>query len=534
MDKLELLLDLDDKELDSLMEYTLPFTSENNENIKNLFAAGCDKLKEEKMQTRKKTKFTVAIIAAALFCLTTITAIAANQGAFYGLFRNLDDVVGYVQYPNMSVTSQGITMELTSYLADESGFAVELTFTKSGRGTFAADTVGIGSWDWFHMRAADDVNDDVIINSAPADVMVDDRRIWAASTHVTSEDGGVYRNFTVAHHNLFGTHRPPHLDATVDGEIPVDISVNRLIYNIEAKRETVNLDFYELYQASEVAEMRFSGIHEYDIAWVRHLFDNSEGNLYETESGIQIHSIIFVRATHEWNMDIPYSYMVGIRYTTRQEAGQTEMHFDIMGLTGNEGPLDLVSVNRETGIGYKFFKIAPCMHELMNYGISSFEHLQNIDGIEFEVFSNNFIAGDWHIQTQITANREASHVVLDKAIDSGDPDFVPVFVYANIALFSTTIAMDVLDSSGRAISTWEDSHAHDPFFDFTRSDDFSLRYENGEEVVLQFNAFAAGDTGGRIRYWFTSSMPTSYEYFVLMNTSQLVAIIVDGVEFLVE
>jgi len=531
MDKLDLLLDLDDKELDSLMEYTLPFTCENDKNIKNLFAAGCEKLKEEKMQTRKKTKFTVAIIAAALFCLTTITAIAANQGAFYGLFRNLDDVAGYVQNPNMSVTSQGITMELTSYLADESGFAVELTFTRRGRENFADDVVGVGSWDRFFMRVADDVGDDVIIRSAP-DVRVNDEKIWGTATHVTSEDGQVYRNFTVAHHNLFTTLRMPQPGAVVDGKIPADIRINRLIYNIETQRETVNLDLYGLYQVSEVAEVSLIGNRDCDLDSVRPLFDDTEDNLYETESGIQIHSIVFVRAIHSWHV-IPYSYMVGIRYTTRQEVThQTEMHFDLMGLTGNEGPLELFSFDRETGIGYKFFKIAPCMHELMNYGISSFEHLQNVNGIEFEVFSNNFIAGDWHIQTQITANREASHVVLDKAIDTGNPDFVPVFVYANISLFSTTIAMDVLDSNGHRISDWT---RYDYARDFIWSDAFKLRYENGEEVVLQLSQSASGDfVGGSNRNWFTSFMPTSYEYFVLMNTSRLVAIVIDGVEFLVE
>ena len=82
MDKLKLLNELNDTELDSLMAYSTPYTDENKINIKRKLAQGCDKLKEEKVLTRKRTKFTVIVIAAALFCLTSITVFAATQGAF--------------------------------------------------------------------------------------------------------------------------------------------------------------------------------------------------------------------------------------------------------------------------------------------------------------------------------------------------------------------------------------------------------------------------------------------------------------------
>jgi len=530
MDKYNLLGELDDKELDSLFAYSVPYTEENHINIKTKFEKNSLKLKEKKIHTRKRTKFTVAIVAAALLCLTTITAFAASQGAFYGLFRNLGDVAGYVQTPNQQVTSNGITMALSSYLADDSGIAMDLTFTRNDGSTFAADTVAIGSEEPLFWPTPYEVR---VLRGSP-EVRINGDTQWIGPQSIVSNDGQTYRSFIVA-----------HCDITDD--TPLELSVSRLIYNISARFETVQLDLYELYQNTHVAEITLHN-KDYDMQVLRDLFDNAPATPFMTESGIRIHSVVFVRATLQSNTDfdlselsdftdgvdiaglLPYNYIVGIQYTSRIETDNTEYHFNPTSLHNNADPFGWSENNSQTNTGYQFFRVS-CIDELVNYGVSSFEHLQNIGGIDFTVVTNNFIAGPWHIETEVSANRESSHIVLDKAVDTGNPDIVPFLCYADISLFTTTITFEVHDANGNIRSNipWYDMN--DYVFNFIHSDVFSLRYKNGEEIPLQFMQYAMCCCGINV---FKSFMPTSHEYFVLMNTSQLEAIIIDGLEFLVE
>jgi len=226
----------------------------------------------------------------------------------------------------------------------------------------------------------------------------------------------------------------------------------------------------------------------------------------------------------------PYNYIVGIRHTSRIETGATEYHFNLMGINNSLDPFWWGTNDRQTDIGYQFFRISS-FDELTNYWVSSFEYLQNTGGIDFTVISNNFVAGDWHMLTQVSANRESSHVVLDKAVDTGNPDIVPFLRYVDISMFTTAITFDVHGANGNIRNNipWYDMNEY--VFDFMHSDAFSLRYKNGEEIPLQFMQFAQCCHGTNV---FKSFMPMSHEYFILMNTSQLAAIVIDGVEFPVE
>jgi len=533
MDNLNLLGELDDRELDSLMSYVIPYTDENKLNIKKKFAQNHDKLKEEKMLSRKKTKLTVVLVAAVLFCLTTLTVFAATQGAFHGLFSNLDDVAEYVQTPNERVTSSGITMELSSYLADNSGIAMELIFTRDDGSIFVSDTVGIGDLDRLSFWASDAIPHEAIVVRGSPEVVINNRMQWISPLNIVSDDSLTYRSFIVANGNF------------ADIDIPLEINVNRLIYNIGAHHETVHIDLYELYQNSEVAEVILYNTEDY-MQVLQSLLDNASITPIQTESGIEIHSIVFARAkvSSGTNYDLDqlydsmdgidiagflsvYEYIVGIKYTSRVETNGIEYHFGPTNLHNNHDPFSMRIVDSETDIGYQFFRVS-CIESLMNYGASSFEYLKNIDGIDFTVFNNNFIEGEWQIQTYFSANRESSHVVLEEAIDTGNPNIVPVLLYADISLFTTTISLEVRDSDGNIN---RDDHWHD-MFNFMSSDDvFSLRYKNGEEIQLSFMMSGMCCCGIQV---FTSHMPMTQDYFVLMNTSQLAAIVINGVEFTVE
>ena len=539
MDKFNLLSELDDKELDNLMAYSIPYTDENKINIKTKFAQGCDKLKEDKMLTRKRTKFTVIMVAAALFCLTTITVFAATRGAFYGLFTNIDDVAEYVQTPHVRATSSGITMELSNYLADDSGIAMELVFTRDDGLPFAADILGVGCLDelsFWHL--GDDrwywgeVLDDAIFMRSSPQVTINDRMQWTGRLDNISDDDQIYRSIIVAHDNF-------------DDDNSLEISIIRLIYNIEAQHETANIDLYELYQNSEIANITLINTWD-DMDAMVDLFDNAQDIAFSTESGIEIHSIVFARYvpqtsinrdTWQWpeggdGMDIAgalfYNYIVGIRYTARVVGDGFEYHINPINLNNNYDPFSSGIVDRETGIGYQFFRVS-CFDELVNYGISSFEHLKNIGGIDFTIFRHNFVDGDWHIQTQFSANRESSRIVLDKAVDTGNPDVTPFLLHVDISLFTTELTLEVRDLGGNINLgiPWDDML--DYVIDFMGdTNNFSLRYKNGQEQQLWFGQSGMCCCGIHV---FTSGIPMTQEYFFLMNTSQLEAIVIAGVAF---
>ena len=530
MDKLNLLNELDDKELDSLMAYAIPYTNEKKVNIKKKFAQGYDKLMEEKMLTRKRTRITVAVIAAALFCLTTLTVFAATQGAFYGLFRNVDDVSEYVQTPNEQVTSNGITMELSSYLADDSGIAMELVFTWDDGSTFAADTVAIGCIDELFIRASSD--EPTVVRGFP-EVNINDRRRWVSPQNIVTDGGLAYRSIIMAFHD------------NGDVDIPLEISVSRLIYNIEARHETAYAALSKIFHWDDVTEVILHNDGD-DIYTLRGLFDNRQDAPFPTEHGVEIHSIVFARAVlhidtdyaDAWWQDymdgvdiaglLPYNYIVGIRYTSRIEDDGVEYRITAMNLNNNLDPFGMSITDNETGIGYAFFRVS-YIDELLNID-SSFEHLAFVNGIDFVISSYNFWDGDWHIQTQFSANRESSHVVLDKAIDTGRPDIVPFLLYADISLFETTITLEVRDADGNINHDidWLDINYVNRVM---ASDAFSLRYKNGEEIPLWFMQGGMCCCGIHL---YTSGMPMDYEYFTLMNTSQLEAIVINGVAFPVE
>lgn len=104
-----------------------------------------------------------------------LSVFAVSQGAFHGLFSNLDDVAGYVQTPNEKVTCNGTTMELSRYLADDSGIAMELMITRDDSLPFAPDILGIGCLDELSFWVFGEASDEVILTRRSPQVTINDR-----------------------------------------------------------------------------------------------------------------------------------------------------------------------------------------------------------------------------------------------------------------------------------------------------------------------------------------------------------------------
>jgi len=572
MDNLNLLNDLNDKELDSLMAYAVPYTEDNKINIKNKFTQGYNKLNEEKTVTRKKTKLTVFIIAAVIICLTSITVLAAYPDAFLGLFRNLGDVTRYVRVANKQVTSNGITMELASYLADSSGIVMELVFTREDGSAFAVDIAGVGSRDPHIMRTAPT---QLMIYGSP-DVSINGYTQWVRAHNNVSYDGRIYSSLAIVYYEI----------AAADN-VMLEVSVNRLAYNADLSHDAAYIDFQTLYLNAEVQEIVLTCVYlSYHQERFRSLFDNAQYTPFKTESGIEIHSVVFAKviapdgtrrefswlyegieaddetmawleAVDEISGLMPENYYVGIRYTHQNDVNNVAQTFRPLALhlhdsTDSEshravlhysqipgGTIVFDSFNMsvhddENGIGYKFFRVR------------DFDHLYLLEGVMFGIDSYNFIEGDWRIQTQFAANREPSTVEIGKALYSQHPNFVPVIVSADISLFATTINVEMRDRATLDVRVKGNKSENDriwgadffmlmPSYEFhdLRQHDFRLRFMNGDEIQLIFSPFALffNDDEARSTTSHLLFGPFNPEYYTLMNTSQLLAVVIDGVVF---
>jgi len=90
------------------------------------------------------------------------------------------------------------------------------------------------------------------------------------------------------------------------------------------------------------------------------------------------------------------------------------------------------------------------------------------------------------------------------------------------------ITLEVRDRDGNINHDVQWDDMLDYVIDFIRNpNNFSLRYKNSEEIPLWFGQSGMCCCGIHV---FTSGMPTQ-EYFILMNTSQLDAIVINGVAF---
>jgi hypothetical protein len=237
-------------------------------------------------------------------------------------------------------------MELSNYLADDSGIAMELIITRDDGLPFAADILGLGCLDelsFWHL--GDDrwywgeVPDDAILTRGSPQVTINDNKQWTGRLDNISEDAHVYRSIIVTRGN-FGDDNS------------LEISLARLIYNIEAHRQTVYIDLYELYRNFEVVEVAQFDARDDENAWLD-LFDHGQDVAISTESGIDIHSIVLARLepqtsvdrdTWQWpeggdGMDIAgalfYNYIVGIRYTARVAGDGFEYHINAKNLNNN-------------------------------------------------------------------------------------------------------------------------------------------------------------------------------------------------------
>jgi len=418
-------------------------------------------------------------------------------------------------------------MQLASYLADNRGIIMELAFTRDDGGLFPEDVMAIIHDDTFNILQSRFPSPSVGVNNE------DDHGLrLPLSQNVLSADGRTLRNFIIVHYDIDRIN-----------SVPLDIRVNRLIYDQRQRQETLYLDLYEAFRNSDAATSTsiISQSERYD------LFNSVAQPPIQTDFGVTLYGIIFARVEQDNFLrvapganvdyyDIPglsfdaYNHVIGFRYRNRHEANNVEYNAFLTYLN-NDNPLyPQVIPNHnsgyrpEDGISYRFFRVP------------NFEILRELDGINFLLASHNFIEGDWHIETTFDANRESTIVTTELALETSNPGVKLVLTEVDISLLSTTLSYELRDVNGNAIT---DNHYINEYFwgRLTRPypEEVILRYDNGMAINLNESRLI-GSRGMRM----DSDVPLlhsrfmisfSAETYALMNTGRLEAIIINGEVF---
>jgi len=167
-------------------------------------------------------------------------------------------------------------------------------------------------------------------------------------------------------------------------------------------------------------------------------------------------------------------------------------------------------------ISYFFFRVA------------DFEDLANIRGIDFIIESNNFIEGNWIINAQFASNKESSTVDINKIIETGYPDSTFVLANADISFLSITLTYDLKDNYGNHLFNVSPYDLNNYYF-VAMPQEIRLIFNNGNEIILHNYEFNSPGMGGMIHTSYRIDMnPANYS---LLNTSRLLAIIVEGEQF---
>ena len=460
--------------------------------IKKIFY---EKLAKEKAIKNKKIRITAAISIAAVIILTSISVLAANSGIFNRLFKNFSDVTKLLQTTNTSAKSNGITMHLASYLADSEGIVPELVFTKSDGTLFANDMMAIGS-----------------LNSP--DIKINNVNRVSTPNNIVSGDRTTYYCLPIIHYDIENV-----------GNISLEISVNKLIYNINKQSETVDYNLYDAYKNADIKT--YDNITDDDL---KSLFNNVPDNAVKTNIGTTIFSVVFAKvkaAKVELSPDFPpgdgidlgalssqkYDNIVGIKYTRNLVENGMEYDFEPVNLQGNNDPFGFgTAVNDETW--YQFFRV------------DDFDNLKNMSDINFMVASNNFIKGEWYIKTSFTANQEHNVIGINKEIYTENPETTLTLVKADISMFSTNLTYEIRDKEGNLFT---DIYGNEMniYLSKISNNDVKLLYRDGEEISLNnFSYSPSGDVAGIMNISYEIEM--NPENYTLMNTSKLTAIVING------
>ena len=480
----------------------------DNTRIKKIFY---EKLEKEQTTMRKRTKIKASLLIAAILSMTSIGVLAANTNLFDRLFTNLGDISEYIQVADESVSSNGITMSLTGYLADNMGIVPQITFTRDDGSTFASDARVTGP-----SRGMGDTRQTG--EWLRPDVSVNNISRFPLTRQMVSEDGLTLDVFPITHYDIEAVN-----------SVELEIEVGRLLYNFEEERTTLYFDFYTAYRNADVKTIE-SEIH---MCWNELLviFDDAEIINYEAEIGTTIHSVAFARVY--WTpaealegvdgidlagLQAGYNYIVAFNYTHRLEVGDREYHFWPdwpRTLINNNDYFSIETIRNIDGdisLDYLYRFLRVC----------SFENLKYMGGINFTVGSNNFIEGDWNIKTRFAANHESSEVELNKVFETGNPETTMTLTNINVSLFSTRLTYEIRDMNGNLVYDI-------PFYVFNE-------YYLGvvlQPMILGFadrmlielpGASSWIDECGTINVSY--NIEFNRESFTLMNTSDLVAVVI--------
>lgn len=463
------------------------------------------KLQEEKAVKHKKTRLSVIMAAAAIFSLMGVSVLAANLGVFETLFRNFGEVAPYVQIVGERTESNGITMELTSYLADDNGIVMELRFTRDDGSVFADDVTATG----------------IFGHHSPIDITIGDRFRWSTQQDIVSGDGLTLYSFPMV-----------HFDDIVNVEsIPIEISVGRLVYNRDMWRDTVEFDFYSAFRGAEIKTLDFVDNNDFIK-----LFDNVPDNPVTTEQGVIIHSVVFANVylapLEEPTPDMLWAdgidlgglfeenNIIGIKmFQPNRDGDNREYISSPQGLHGNDDIFNWLGVVDESGATYHFFRVA------------CFEDLANIGGIDFWIEGHNFIEGDWHIETTFSSNKERGRIEINQVIETGHPETTFTLANATISFLSMTLTYEIRDDNGNLRHTDCPFDLNNYFF-MAIAREIKLIFSDGSEIPLISSRITMPGAGGLISAVYGIDMnPVNY---VLLNTVDLIAIVIDGERFYVD
>ena len=455
-----------------------------------------EKLLNEKAIKKKRIRIAAAISIAAVISLTSLTALAANLGVFNKLFNNFTDVAELVSITNTKSKSNGITMQLTSYLADNAGIVPELAFTKNDGTLFANDIMAIGS------------------NTYTPDIKINSIRRNSTSNNIVSDDGKTYYCLPIVHYDIENV-----------GNIPLEVRVNKLIYNIDRNSKTIYYNFFDAYKNADIKT--YDGI---TIDSLKSLFNNVPDNAVQTEEGLTIYSVVFAKvkaAAVELSPDLPtgdgidlgslssqeYDNIVAIKYTRNLVDNGMEYDFEPINILNNNDPFGFgTSVNEDTW--YRFFRV----HD--------FDDLNNMGGINFLVTRNNFIKGDWHIKTSFAANQEPFAIDINKEFSTENPDTKLTLVKAEISMFSTDLIYEVKDKEGNILKKINGIEMNN-YLSKIVTNEVKLLYSDSKNIELRNNSYStSGDVAGILNISYEIEM--NPENHSLMNTSKLTAIVING------
>lgn len=460
----------------------------NTERIKSKFY---DKLREEEKMKNKKAKLAPVLAFVGAIGLTSITVLAANLGVFDTLFSNFNDVYNKVQSSNVKVKSNGVTMQLSSYLADNKGIVPQLVFTKNDGSIFPNDT-----------------------SSELTNVKINNVSRGVSSQNKVSADGKSYYCLPIIHYDIENVTNST-----------IDISIDKLVYNMKESNEMINLDLYSMYKNATVKTYDIKEQEDIDL---RKLFDNVADNPIQTKIGTTIDSIVFAKVKGR-SMDSvegapigdgidlssisqhKYDNIVAIKFTDTVQKDDVEYKFKPVNLVNNDDPLK-IRLGVDSNTSYQFFRV------------NDFEDLKDMNGVNFRVNSNNFIDGNWHIKTNFEANQNQSTIVIDKTYNIENKETTITLTKADISLFSTELRYEVKDSDGNLLTDINGIEMNDYLTNLSNNK-VKLLYSDGREINLINYSYTSSVPNGVINICYDIEM--SPDIYTLMNTSKLSAIVIN-------